>query len=382
MMNRAGRPKRNKTVAPVRGAWNSLRANGESLLGVVPRPRALCLYVTYECNLRCRTCGIWAHPAGSGGDELSPAEMSSILADRLFARLEYVNLNGGEPLLRPDLAEISARILERFPRLKSLSLNSNGILQDRCIAQVREIASRCQDRLVPFSVSISLHAPGPAFDGIVGCPGAWDRVRSTLEQLQRLPQRRAFYLSVNCVVSALNAGLVEEMAAWGRAEGIPVNFVVAEVRERFHNQGMAEDFSLRADQRAEVVRFFHRLSLEEPFLRHHRLRYQVLADMLETGGPRRLSCHYRMGGAILGARGELFYCKFSREIGNCRLRPPMQIYFDPEQLRYRRDELLAGRCPHCLPNTFNRIELEKDLLRYLAFLLPSRLRRDPHHGRR
>jgi len=381
-MNKAGRPKLKKTVAPVRAAWNSLRANSEALLGLVPRPRALCLYVTYECNLRCRTCGIWAHPGGSGGDELSPAEMSSILADPLFARLEYVNLNGGEPLLRLDLGEISARILERFPRLKSLSLNSNGILQERCVSQVQEIASRCREKHVPFSVSISLHAPGPAFDVIAGCPGAWERVQSTLEQLQRLPQRRDFYLSVNCVVSALNAHLVEEMAAWGRERNIPVNFVVAEVRERFYNRDMAEDFSLRADQRAEVSRFFRRLSLEEPFLRHHRLRYQVLADMLESGRPRRLSCHYRMGGAILGSRGELFYCKFSREIGNCRQRPPMQIYYDPGQLRYRRDELLANRCPHCLPNTFNRIELEKDLPRYLAFLIRSRLRRDSQHGRR
>lgn len=371
-MNSGEWPRRKNPGALARSAWNAVRANGEALLGIMPRPRALCLYVTYRCNLRCRTCGIWQHQAEDPAAELSLPEMAAMLSDPLFARLEYVNINGGEPHLRPDLPEISGLVLERFPRLKSLSLNSNGILQDTCVAQVDDIAARCQKQAVPFSVSISLHAIGALCDEIAGMPGTWDRVSSTLERLRQLQPRRRFFLSVNCVISALNAHSAEAMAAWSRAEGLPVNFVVAEVRERFHNQGLAGGFSLGPDQQAAVIRFFRRLSREEPFLRHHRLRYQALADMLEFGRPRRLSCHYRMGGAILGSRGELFYCKFSREIGNCRQQSAQGIYRDPEQLRYRKKELLATVCPQCPPNTFNRLEVEKDCLRYLLFLAKSR----------
>ncbi|MCJ7526351.1 MAG: hypothetical protein MUP71_14190, partial [Candidatus Aminicenantes bacterium] len=277
----------------IQSAWNSIRTNGESLLGIVSRPRALCFYVTYQCNLRCRTCGIWKHDSSSQGPELSPAEMSSILADPLFAHLEYVNINGGEPHLRPDLPEIVGLVLERFPRLKSLSLNSNGIPAVRSVSQVTAVSNRCRQRRIPFSVSISLHALGPAFDEIAGLSGAWDEVQSTLDQLQRLQKAQGFYLSVNCVLSALNAHLAEDLAAWSQAKNIPANFVLAEVRERFYNREMEESFSLRQDQKPSVVRFFRRLSREEPALRHHRLRYRVLADMLEFGSPRRLSCHYR-----------------------------------------------------------------------------------------
>lgn len=380
MMSRRGRPGRRHPDSLIRSAWNAVRANGESLLGIVPAPRALCFYVTYKCNLRCRTCGIWSRAGASEDQELTPAEISAILADPLFARLEYVNVNGGEPLLRPDLPEVADLILERLPGLKSLSLNSNGIPAARCVAQVSAVADRCRRRRTPFSVSISLHAPGAAFDEIAGLPGAWEEVQSALDQLQRLQKTSGFYLSINCVLSALNAHLAEDMAAWSRARDIPANFVVAEVRERFHNQEMGESFSLRPDQKPGVIRFFRRLSREEPALRHHRLRYRVLADMLETGGPRRLSCHYRMGGAILGSRGELFYCKFSREIGNCRQRPARQVYFDRDQLLYRKKELLAATCPYCPPNTFNRIELEKDIFRYLAFSLRPKNRPRRSHG--
>jgi MoaA/NifB/PqqE/SkfB family radical SAM enzyme len=379
-MSRRGRSGRRNPDSLIRSAWNAVRANGESLLGIVPAPRALCFYVTYKCNLRCRTCGIWKHDSEGQGPELALEEMSAILADPLFAHLEYVNINGGEPHLRPDLPEIADLILERLPGLKSLSLNSNGIPAARSVAQVSAVSGRCRRHGVSFSVSISLHAPGPAFDQIAGLPGAWDEVQSTLDQLQRLQKAQGFYLSVNCVLSALNAHLAEDLAAWSRANGIPANFVLAEVRERFHNKEMGVSFSLRQDQKPGVIRFFRRLSREEPALRHHRLRYRVLADMLETGSLRRLSCHYRMGGAILGSRGELYYCKFSREIGNCRQRPARQIYFGCDQLLYRKKELLAATCPHCPPNTFNRIELEKDIFRYLAFSLQPKNRRKQTHG--
>jgi MoaA/NifB/PqqE/SkfB family radical SAM enzyme len=374
-MNRTEKPGRRNPDSPLRTAWNTIRSNGESLLGIVPRPRALCFYVTYKCNLRCRTCGIWDHDSAGRGPELSLAEIAAILADPLFARLEYVNINGGEPFMRPDLPEITDLILERFSGLKSLSLNSNGIPAARSIDQVAAVSGRCRRQRIPFSVSISLHAPGPFHDEIAGRPGAWDEVQSTLEQLQRLQKVEGFYLSVNCVLSALNAHLAEDLAAWSRAKHIPANFVLAEVRERFNNLEMGGSFSMSAEQKSSVIRFFRRLSREEPALRHHRLRYRVLADMLESGSPRHLSCHYRMGGAILGSRGELFYCKFSREIGNCRQQSARKIYFDREQLLYRKKDLLAGTCPHCPPNTFNRIELEKDLFRYLSFLLGTRLPR-------
>lgn len=358
-----------------RAAWNGLRANGESLLGIVPRPRALTFFVTYDCNLRCRTCGIWKQGPADRGGELSPAEITDIFSDPLFARLEYVNINGGEPVLRPDLLEIVERILERLPRLRSLSLNTNGIPSARCVSRVAAILEICRQRRVPLAASISLHAPGPDFDGIVGCPGAWKEVQDTLESLQALKSRQDFSLTVNCVVSALNASRVEDLAAWSRGTGIPANFVLGEVRERFFNQDMAGDVALRPGQVPGVIAFFNRLSREEPFLRHHRLRYRLLAEMLASGRPRRLACHYRIAGAVLGSRGELFYCKAGREIGNCRERSPLQIYFDPQNLRYRREELLAGVCPHCLPYTLNRQELEKDAFRYLIFLASGRLPR-------
>jgi hypothetical protein len=91
--------------------------------------------------------------------------------------------------------------------------------------------------------------------------------------------------------------------------------------------------------------------------------------MLESGARRTLSCHYAMGGVILGSRGELYYCPHSRALGNGRDRPAGDVYYDRQNLDYRRSVLLRAKCLQCPPYTFNLWELEKDIARYCRFLI-------------
>jgi hypothetical protein len=100
-------------------------------------------------------------------------------------------------------------------------------------------------------------------------------------------------------------------------------------------------------------------------------RYRQLADMLEFGSLHRMSCHYQTR-MILGSCGEVFYCKDSRERGNVRQRLLADIYYDRENRCYRHDERLRGKCRHCQPNTFNRLEAEKDILKYLGYRVASK----------
>lgn len=359
----------------LRCGWNYLRRNGEAVVHAVPLPRALCLYVTRRCNLRCLTCGIWRE---TPTPEPPVDETLRILGDPLFRHLETINLNGGEPNLHPDLPGLTARLLDMFPRLKSLSLNSNGMPAGRTLAHAAAVAGLCRARRIPFSISISMHHHSPdEIDRICGVPGAGTEVQEGLLALRAARERHGYFLSTNCVISAANADALPAVRAWNRERGIPVNFVLAEVRERFGNAGTAADFRLDEPGKRAVVAFLRSLAAGERELRHHRLRYHELAEMLEHGRKRRLSCHYRMGGVILDAGGEVFYCKQSRAIGNGRHAPPRSLYYDPENLAYRRRELLGTICPECPPNTFNRLEVEKDLHHLLLFSLRRPTQREP-----
>jgi len=100
----------------------------------------------------------------------------------------------------------------------------------------------------------------------------------------------------------------------------------------------------------------------------HALRYAHLADMIELNKKRTLACHYAMGGLILGSDGLLYYCKDSRAIGNCKEKSAYEIYFDEDNLKYREKGLIKSKCYSCPPNTFMKIEVEKDLFKIMKFL--------------
>jgi len=59
-----------------------------------------CLIVTYRCNARCCMCHTWQHP--SKKDE----EFTPDLVNKIPDSLKFINITGGEPLLRDDLDEI------------------------------------------------------------------------------------------------------------------------------------------------------------------------------------------------------------------------------------------------------------------------------------
>ena len=158
------------------------------------------------------------------------------------------------------------------------------------------------------------------------------------------------------------------MLQWGLSRGIAVNFTVAEVRERFNNASSETPLSFDdPEARGELVRFLRRLAKERRLFAQHAIRYGDLADMLEHGARRRLSCHYALAGVIVGWDGKLYYCKKSAGMGSAIEAPAAEVFFDSPGLEYRR-ELFAGECARCLPNTFNSIEMQKDLHRLTVLL--------------
>jgi MoaA/NifB/PqqE/SkfB family radical SAM enzyme len=361
---------RRADLAPLRFAANALKENALRGGGPPPPPRAMCFYVTYACNMRCRICGIWKR--ASPAPDMTPAEVGRTIADPLFARLEFVNLNGGEPNLREDLVEIAGVVVDGLPRLETLTINSNGLPEPRMIDNAVRIARLCRRRGVHFAVSVSLHAPGESFDRISGVSGSFSRVSGSIAGLRAVREREGFFLSANCVISKLNLDELPAMVDWSRDEEVPVHFTLGEVRDRFDNAALASNVRIGPENVAKLASFLEGQARSSGRLNHHALRYRVLAGMVGRGDRRRLSCHYALGGLILGQEGSLYYCKASRAIGNCRERSAAAVYYDLENLAYRRDELFAKTCPACPPNTFNRIELEKDLPRYLRFLALGR----------
>jgi cyclic pyranopterin phosphate synthase len=94
--------------------------------------------VTDRCNLRCVYC-----LPGEGvqwqmrEDQLTAEEIARITASMAQAGVNRVRLTGGEPLVRPDIVEIVAR-LASIPEIEEVSLTTNAMLLEKLAGPLAE----------------------------------------------------------------------------------------------------------------------------------------------------------------------------------------------------------------------------------------------------
>ncbi|WP_426703095.1 GTP 3',8-cyclase MoaA [Rhodanobacter sp. Col0626] len=186
--------------------------------------RALCdlrISVMDRCNFRCPYCMPEAtygeHFSFLRNDErLSFDEIERVC--RLAADLgaSKLRLTGGEPLLRPKLAELVAR-LRRVDGITDLAMTTNGVLLARHASELRDAGL---DR-----VTVSLDTLDPAlFHRMSGGRGALDEVLSGIDAAHSagFPQG----IKLNTVVQrGVNDHVVLDLVARFRHSGIVLRLI-------------------------------------------------------------------------------------------------------------------------------------------------------------
>jgi len=94
---------------------------------------------TYRCNSKCQMCHIWKNPT------LPKNEITIETLSKLPNGFDNLNVSGGEPTLRKDLAEI---IDEVYPKARVVEISSNGLRAHRLVP----IIEKYPDIKVRFSL--------------------------------------------------------------------------------------------------------------------------------------------------------------------------------------------------------------------------------------
>lgn len=149
--------------------------------------------LTHRCNLRCVHCYAREdeRPGAPAGRELSARRWKELIDEIKDAGCLLLLVTGGEPLLRPDFADIYTHI-KRSGFL--VTLFTNGTLL------TEETAALLAD-LPPRSVEISLYGATPeTHDRITGVAGSFARALKSVEMLKA----RDIPVAVKSVVLTLN----------------------------------------------------------------------------------------------------------------------------------------------------------------------------------
>ena len=93
--------------------------------------------VNASCNSRCLMCNQWK---GAHTEEMTVSDFKILFDRPEFRGVEYLNITGGEPFLRRDIAEIIEAVSARMAGMRTFFVSTNGTMPDRTHACIETLA--------------------------------------------------------------------------------------------------------------------------------------------------------------------------------------------------------------------------------------------------
>jgi len=277
-------------------------------------PPFLTLFVNSICNLTCDHCFYWQNL--NQRDDLTFDELRALSRD--LASIENLNLSGGEPFIRKDLAEI----LELFVRdnhTRQIYIPTSGFFPDRTERVVRQVLSTQPD-LQLIALELSLDGMPPYHDRIRGHAESFERAMQTYDVLARLqaedPRVRIHATSVSTDQNIQSLTELTEFL-FTRCPSMDHHHVAA-------IRGARKDPNLLAPDSGDHQRMWEHVQrtwgprssrrfggLVEPLLQWARV--QTLAQRRQV-----ISCRAGILSGVVHANGDVGLCEQHAPVGNLR----------------------------------------------------------------
>lgn len=304
-------------------------------------PRVIQFPINDICNSKCQMCQIWEQKRGP---EITPEEVRQSLTRPMFRKVRGVGVNGGEPTLRNDLADIGLAVIQSLPRLRQISLITNALVETKVKERIEELAQVCRASNTHLGVMVSLDGIGGIHDEVRGRPGNFQSSMNVLRWLS--DSKIADSFSVGCTIVKSNAYHVDELLEWCRQHEYYARFRTAVQHQRLYNTPAQNAFEFDEDERAYLANFFQGLATNyEPAVTRQRF-YRSLSKQLAYGAPRSSGCMWAKAGVTLNHKAELAYCAVQSKTIGIALSDHVENEFWNNEPHLR--EIRQSKCDECL----------------------------------
>ena len=227
------------------------------------------LAVTYKCNSRCIMCDIWKIKDAPEPELSEFAKLPSSLRD--------VNLSGGEPFLRADLAEIVKTVAQSCPQAR-IVISSNGFATELILAQMKKILQIKPD----IGVAISIDGVGAMHDEMRGIPGGFEMAMATIKGLQALGMRN---LRLGFTVTERNVKHMRKVYDLANGLGVQFTHSFAQSSEVYFGGKKNIDFQNISDEEVSegmAIGTEQNLAPENPLREMLKEQYQYLIGITRS----------------------------------------------------------------------------------------------------
>lgn len=213
--------------------------------------------LTNRCNLNCRHCYIKVEGEKHRQQELSLGEICDLLNQMADAGVIYLNLTGGEPLLRPDFNEIY--LFAKKKKFAVAVLTNATLLTQDTVNFFKEYP--------PFNLKISNYGlSAETYEYITRTRGSFKRFQNAIEMLKKANIR--FYIKSIVMRSNYRAILLFKDAI--SKSGIDCRCVLPFILRRDGNKSKNSVIKKERLRPSEVIGLFS--SLKWDFLNERKAR--------------------------------------------------------------------------------------------------------------
>jgi mycofactocin radical SAM maturase len=290
-------------------------------------PICLTWEITYACNFNCVHC--LSSSGKRASDELTTEEAKRLIDEWAALRVFYINVGGGEPLLRPDFVELMEYAIARGIGVK---FSTNGSLIDEAVADW--IA-----RTPYLDVQISLDGVTAEVNDAIRGAGSYALARRAMDFLAA----RGFSFKINAVLTRRNFEQLDDFYALATSYGAQLR--VTRLRPSGRGRAVWNELRLTRAQSHQLYKwllqhpdvltgdsFFHLSALGQPL------------DGLNMCGAGRIVC-------CVDPRGDVYACPFvlteEFKAGNVRERSFTEIWRHSPLFRRLREWEAGSTCQQC-----------------------------------
>ena len=203
------------------------------------KPKVIQFPINNVCNSRCQMCDIWQQKKGH---EITPVELKTILKDPLFSEVRGVGMNGGEPTLRKDLPDLAYELCKAIPKLRQISLITNGLNPKLIKARVKELYSITKKAGVKLDIMLSLDGVGEVHDRVRGRHGNFKAVEDCLHYFRTNNIGDSY--RIGCTLISENIEDAERLMLWAENQNVYCRFRIGIPHQRLYTKNKIEPFQL------------------------------------------------------------------------------------------------------------------------------------------
>ena len=171
-------------------------------------PTDASIILTYRCPMKYKMCNIWFNPTDKR-EEIKASDLKSL------PQLKFINLTGGAPFIREDLAEI---VEECYRHTDRIVISTSGWFEDRVIALAKKFPA--------IGIRISIEGLSCKNDELRGHAGGFDKGLRTLLTLKEMGLKD---IGFGCTVSNNNSK--DMLSLYQLSKSLGMEFATA----AFHN---------------------------------------------------------------------------------------------------------------------------------------------------